>query len=382
MYNIVNFNDMTDISDNGMADVSLPLIGITHGDMNGVGYEVILKAFEDPMMFELCTPVLYGSSRVLNQYRKLLGVSQPQYNVIGSAADARAGVLNVVNVTDDEAKAEPGVNSPAAGVAAVAALECAVADLKSGEIDALVTAPINKSNVQGENFDFAGHTEYLESALAEDGERAMMILCTDSIRIALVTTHLPLREVSEAITVDGVRDGVLRLAESLTRDFGVHAPRVAVLSLNPHSGDSGLLGSEESEVIVPAIEQAQAKGVCVFGPYAADGFFGSGAYRHFDGVLAMYHDQGLAPFKALCMDDGVNFTAGLDYVRTSPDHGTGYDIAGKGEASAASMRSAIYRAIDVVRNRERHLEATRNPLRRHYHDKGKDNVVLDLTKEN
>ncbi len=378
---------MTDTSDNNevltsKVDDNLPLIGITHGDMNGVGYEVILKAFEDPMMFELCTPVLYGSSRVLNQYRKMPGIPPVPYNVIASADDARDGVLNVVNVTDDDLKAEPGTSTAEAGALAVAALDRAVADLREGLTDALVTAPINKANVQSDKFAFAGHTEYLESALSENGERAMMILCTDTLRIALVTTHLPLREVSDAITVDAVCDGIVRLAGSLTRDFGVHAPRVAVLALNPHSGDGGLLGREESEVIVPAINRAKERGVCVFGPYAADGFFGSGAYSRFDGILAMYHDQGLAPFKALCMDDGVNFTAGLNYVRTSPDHGTGYDIAGKGEASAASMRSAIYRAIDVVRNRERHAEATRNPLRRHYHDKGKDNVVLDLTKDN
>lgn len=361
----------------------IPRIGITHGDINGIGYEVILKAFEDPMMLELCTPVLYGSVKIAAQYRKLLGLQPVQLNIIDSADDAREGAFNVVNVVSDELRAEPGVSTQAAGEAAVAALDAAVTALRAGDIDALVTAPINKANVQSDTFSFAGHTQYLETALTDDDNpgHAMMILCDDNMRIALATTHLPIKDIAGAITTESLVEQITELSNTLTRDFAINSPRIAVLALNPHAGDSGLLGTEEQQVIIPAIRQAYDNRICVFGPYSADGFFGSGAYRRFDGILAMYHDQGLAPFKALCMDNGVNYTAGLPYVRTSPDHGTGYDIAGQNIASPDSMRAAIYRAIDIIRNRRRHAIITRNPLRRVYHDKSKDNVVLDLTRD-
>lgn len=359
----------------------IPRIGITHGDINGIGYEVILKSFDNPMMFELCTPVIYGSAKIAAQYRKMLELPQIQHNIIAGADDAKEGVLNFINVVPEELRAEPGHSTREAGEAAVAALEAAVADLRDGALDALVTAPINKANVQSETFHFTGHTEYLESVFADPDNpaKAMMILCDDNMRIALATTHLPVREVADALSTEALAGQIAALAATLTSDFAIDTPRIAVLALNPHAGDNGLLGTEEQQVIAPAIRQAQAGRISVFGPYSADGFFGSGAYRHFDGILAMYHDQGLAPFKALCMDNGVNYTAGLPHVRTSPDHGTGYDIAGRGEASPDSMRAAIYRAIDIVRNRRRHAIITRNPLRRVYHDKSKDNVVLDLT---
>ncbi|MBJ2183351.1 MAG: 4-hydroxythreonine-4-phosphate dehydrogenase PdxA [Muribaculaceae bacterium] len=356
-------------------------VGITHGDINGIGYEVILKTLDDARLLEMCTPVVYGSAKIAAFYRKALDMQPMQLNQATSAADARDGVVNVINVVGEDVKVEPGVESPAAGEAAFAALERATADLREGLIDVLVTAPINKHSIQSPSFTFPGHTEYLEATLGEEGDRALMVMCSDDMRVALVTTHLPLSRVPGAVTREAILEKLRVFSRSLVRDFGVHAPRIAVLSLNPHAGEGGLLGTEEQEVIAPAIEEARSKKILAFGPYAADGFFGSGLYHRFDGILAMYHDQGLAPFKALAMEAGVNFTAGLPYVRTSPDHGTGYDIAGKGEASEQSMRSAIFSAIDIYRNRMREDAATANPLRRQYYSKGNDNVVLDLTKD-
>ncbi len=350
-------------------DNNMIKVGITHGDFNGIGYEVILKAFDDPRMLELCTPVIYGSAKIASFYRKGIELQQPQqFCQVADASEARDGACNIVNVIGEEAKVEPGQSTEEAGKAAFAALERAVADLREGKIDALVTAPINKRNIQSELFHFPGHTEYLEASAA-DGSKALMVLCNDTVRVALVTTHLPVAKVAEAVTKEVVLEKLRLFDRSLTEDFGVHKPRIAVLALNPHSGDSGLIGNEEQETIIPAIEDARKEKIHAFGPYAADGFFGSGLFGRFDGVLAMYHDQGLAPFKALAMDEGVNFTAGLPWVRTSPDHGTGYDIAGQGKASEASMRSALYMAIDVLRNRRNHAEATADPLKRQAQEK-------------
>lgn len=355
-------------------------IGITHGDINGIGYEVIIKALEDQRMTELCTPVIYGSAKIASYYRK--GADLPQFNMvqIQSPEETRDGEVNIINVVPEDTKIEPGVASKTAGEAAFAALERAVTDLRAGNIDVLVTAPINKDTIHSDTFHFPGHTEYLEASLG-DGDKSLMVLCTDEIRVALVTTHLPIAKVAAAITKDAIKEklGIFNL--SLKRDFAIEAPRIAVLSLNPHSGENGLLGNEEKEIISPAIEEVRQDKILAFGPYAADGFFGSDAYTKFDGILAMYHDQGLAPFKTLAMEYGVNFTAGLPFVRTSPDHGTGFDIAGKGMASPESMRQAIYMAIDVYRNRINYSRARRNPLRKQYFEKGKDNVVLDLTKD-
>lgn len=355
-------------------------VGITHGDINGVGYETILKVLEDERMLELFTPVVYGSAKIAAGYRKSLGIDNVTFNQIESAADARDDANNIVNVVPEDVRAEPGQPSEEAGRAALAALERAVADLEAGDIDVLVTAPINKANIQSENFKFPGHTEYLESK-SPNGARALMILCNDQLRVALVTTHLPVSKIAEAITKEEIVSKLESFNRSLTRDFGIRAPRIAVLSLNPHAGDDGLLGDEEKNIISPAIAEARDRRILAFGPYAADGFFGAGRFVKFDGILAMYHDQGLAPFKALATDTGINFTAGLPFIRTSPDHGTGYDIAGRGEASPESMRSAIYAAIDIYRNRQRDDEAFRSPLRRLYHEKGSDNVVLDLSGE-
>lgn len=339
-------------------------IGLTHGDTNGIGYEVILKVLEDARLADLCTIVVYGSAKAAAFYRKAMDLPQVQLNRVDSAADARDGVFNIVNVVGEDLKIDPGMATEAGGLAALAALEAAVADLKSGDIDVLVTAPINKKSIQSPDFHFPGHTEYLQSRLGEEGDEALMIMCAGDVRIALATAHTPLAQVAEAITAELLEAKLEKFDASLRRDFGVPTPRIAVLSLNPHAGEEGLLGEEEDKVISPAIESVREKKILAFGPYASDGFFGSGAYKRFDGILAMYHDQGLTPFKTLAMDSVVNFTAGLPYVRTSPYHGTGYDIAGKNEASPDSLRSAIYAAIDIFRNRRNHDEAYRNPLKK------------------
>ena len=354
-------------------------IGITQGDTNGVGYEVIMKCFTSNDILELCAPIIYGSSKILNYHRKALGVQTTQINVTRNAGSIKEHQLNLVDLDVDDVKVELGQPSKAAGKAAFDALEAAVSDLKRGVIDVLVTAPINKDNIHSDHFPFPGHTEYLETSVGE-GEKALMIMCSDSLRVALATTHMPLSRVAQSITKEGLVEKLTIFNSALQRDFNVQKPRIAVLSLNPHAGDNGLLGNEEKEVIMPAINEARDAGVVCFGPYAADGFFGGGNYRRFDGVLAMYHDQGLVPFKTIAMDEGVNVTAGLSIVRTSPDHGSGYDIAGQGVASEKSMRQAIFTAIDIFRNRLRWDEMYSNPLKKQYFDKGKDNVVLDLTK--
>ena len=353
-------------------------IGITQGDINGVGYEVIIKTLEDTRMLELFTPVIYGSAKIAHFYCKAIGMANIQLNQIADPDEALDGAINIINVVDEDVKPVPGELSAEAGNAAFAALIRAVADAKERKIDAIVTAPISKNSIQSDDFAFPGHTEYLAD---QTGAAPLMILFDRNVRIALVTTHLPVGKIAEAITVDTVVDKIKLLNNALVADFGIVKPRVAVLSLNPHAGEEGLLGSEENEVIIPAIAKAADERINCFGPYAADGFFGSGQYAKFDGVLAMYHDQGLAPFKTIAMDRGVNYTAGLPIVRTSPDHGTAFDIAGKGLASETSMREAIYAAIDIVRNRRLHADRTRNPLRRQYFDKSKDNVVLDLSKD-
>ena len=355
-------------------------VGITHGDINGIGYEVILKALEDSRMLEICTPVIYGSAKIAAYYRKQLELPHFAMSQIEKASEARDNVCNIINIVGEDTAIEPGKSTQIAGKAAFLALEKATLDLRNGDIDALVTAPINKDNIQSDTFKFPGHTEYLETTLG-DGNKALMILCNEDVRVALVTTHLPLAQIPAAITKEAILEKLETFNHSLKNDFGIDYPRIAVLSLNPHAGENGLLGKEEQEVITPAIEQGRENKIQCYGPYAADGLFGSGLYSKFDGILAMYHDQGLAPFKTIAMESGVNFTAGLQYVRTSPDHGTGYDIAGKGVASENSLRQAIYHAIDVVRCRRNEAYIHRHPLRKQYFDRGKDNVVLDLTKD-
>lgn len=345
-------------------------VAITHGDTNGIGYEIIFKTFAEPAMLELCTPIIYGSPKVAAYHRNALGI-QANFTIINSVEEAVDGKINMIATFDDDVKVEIGQPSKEAGMAALKALDRAMADFKSGGYDVLVTAPINKNDIQSDNFHFCGHTEYIEEKVG-DGQKALMILAGDSLRVALVTTHLPISQVAQAITTDAIVEKATIFNASLRRDFGVSSPRIAILSLNPHAGDGGVIGNEEDTVIRPAIEQLSANGIDVFGPFAADGFFGHGAYDAFDGVLAMYHDQGLAPFKTIVGDEGVNITAGLPIVRTSPDHGTAYDIAGRGVADETSMRKAIYRAIDIFRNRRNYDEPLQNPLKKLYHERRDD----------
>jgi 4-hydroxythreonine-4-phosphate dehydrogenase len=345
-------------------------VAITQGDTNGVGCEVILKTFADPAMFEICTPIVYGSPKVIAYHKKALNIDM-NYSIINRVEEARDGRLNVLTCFDEEVKIELGQPSGEAGKAAFKALDRAMADYQAGLYDVLVTAPINKATIQSPNFHFPGHTEYIESK-AGNGDKALMILMNENLRVALVTTHLPIKDISKAITKEAIIEKAVIFQKSLKRDFRISSPRIAVLSLNPHAGDNGLLGTEEKEVIVPAIEELEKQGVQAFGPYAADGFFGSNTYDYFDGVLAMYHDQGLAPFKTIALDSGVNYTAGLPIIRTSPDHGTAYDIAGQGKADENSFRQAIYTAIDVFRNRQNYDEPLQNPLPKLFHEKRDD----------
>ena len=345
-------------------------VAITQGDTNGVGYEVILKVFSDPNILELCTPIIYGSPKIASYHRKALNLEVP-YTIINHAEEARDGRVNLLACFDDEIKIEMGQPSQEAGAAALKALDRAMTDYRSELYDVLVTAPINKATIQSPGFHFPGHTEYIETSVGE-GEKALMILMNETLRVALVTTHLPIKDIAKAITKEGIIEKATIFHKALKRDFRISSPRIAVLSLNPHAGDNGLLGSEEKDIILPAIEELADKGIQAFGPFAADGFFGSGAYDHFDGVLAMYHDQGLAPFKTIALESGVNYTAGLPIVRTSPDHGTAYDIAGKGIADENSMRQAIFTAIDVFRNRKFYDEPLQNPLPKLFHEKRED----------
>ena len=353
-------------------------VGITQGDINGVGYEVILKTLSDPHILEICTPVVYGSAKVAAYHRKALDIPAVNFNIVADASMADDNKINLITCVDDEVKVEIGKATAVGGEAAYAALERAAADVEAGTIDVLVTAPINKHAIHSDKFDFPGHTEYLEKRLGR-GRKSLMILLNEVMRVALVTTHLPISQVPGAITKEAILEKLRIFEQSLKQDFCVVKPRIAVLSLNPHAGDDGLLGSEENDIIKPAIQEAIGKGMLCFGPYPSDGFFGTGHFKQFDGVLAMYHDQGLAPFKALAMEDGVNFTAGLPVVRTSPDNGTAYDIAGQNKADEQSFRHALYLALDVYHNRQFHKEISAAPLRKQYFDKSNDKEVLDLT---
>ena len=345
-------------------------VAITQGDTNGVGYEVILKAFADSAILELCTPIIYGSSKIAAYHKKTLNL-ETNFTIINKAEDVRDGRINLLECIDNEVKVELGQPSTEAGQAAFSALDRAMTDYRKGLYDVLVTAPINKATIQSPGFKFPGHTEYIETSLGE-GKKALMILMNDVLRVALVTTHLPIKDIAKAITKEAIIEKATIFHQSLRRDFRISCPRIAVLSLNPHAGDNGLLGAEEKDIIQPAIEQLAENGIQAFGPYPADGFFGSGNFNYFDGVLAMYHDQGLAPFKTIALDNGVNYTAGLPIVRTSPDHGTAYDIAGQGKADENSLRQAIYTAIDIFRNRRNYDEPLQNPLPKLFHEKRED----------
>jgi 4-hydroxythreonine-4-phosphate dehydrogenase len=337
------------------------IAGISHGDINGIGYEVIIKALSDPQVSDLCTPVVYGSPKVAAYHRKALNISNFSFNNIRSIEEAHPRKANMINCLDDNTRVELGKSTTHGGEAALISLEKAVADLLAGKIDVLVTAPIDKHNVQSEQFHFSGHTEYLKSKAGAD--EVLMFMIGETMRIGFATGHVPLSKVPGMITVDLLLKKLRLMNQSLCYDFGIRKPRIAVLGLNPHAGDNTLLGREESDIITPAILQARKEGILAFGPFPCDGFFGAGSFTKFDGILAMYHDQGLTPFKVLSFDSGVNFTAGLPFIRTSPVHGTAFQIAGKGEASENSFRQAVYLACDILKNRQQYAEISRNPLK-------------------
>lgn len=354
-------------------------VGITQGDINGIGYEIIFRTFENSEMFEICTPVVYGSPKLAAYHRKALEIDIT-YNAVENPANIQDGKLNIINCNSDNIIIELGTATKESGEAAYQALERAIKDYQEGIIDLLVTAPINKNTIQSDDFKFPGHTEYLQERLG-GGDKSLMILCSDEVRFAIATSHLPLRDVPEAITPELLEEKITIFDHSLKEDFNIDAPKIAVLSLNPHSGDNGLLGKEEIETIIPTINKMSREGILCYGPFGVDGFMGSGKYKAFDGILAMYHDQGLTPMKLLAMSNGVNFTAGLQAVRTSPAHGVAYDIAGKGCADENSFRQAIYTGIDIFRNRQQYNEARRRPLRKLYFEKRDDSNRLNLQAE-
>ena len=337
------------------------LVGITQGDSNGIGYEVIIKALSDPRILEQFTPVIYGSSKIFSFYRKTIPeIEQMDTNAINNAREAHPKRVNIVNCLPDSAYAEPGQATPESAKAAIACLDRAVEDLKAGEIDVLVTGPINKKAMSGQGFGFPGHTEYIQNAFGV--KDVTMLMVSSRIKVGVVTGHIPLKDVAASITEEKILSKLRLINESLQKDFCIDKPRIAVLSLNPHSGDGGLLGDEDGRIIIPAIKKAVDEGILAFGPFSPDGFFGLSHYENFDATLAMYHDQGLAPFKALSFEDGVNFTAGLPVVRTSPDHGTAFEMAGRDEADPLSMRAAIFTAIDIFRKREQFRQLQENKM--------------------
>lgn len=336
------------------------VVGISHGDINGVSYEVIIKSLMDNRIFDFCIPVVYGSAKVAAYHRKALNIVNFSFNNIRSADEANVKRANIINCLDDNVRVELGKSTNIAGESSLISLENAVKDLKDGKIDVLVTAPINKDNVQSEKFNFPGHTEYLTKE--SESKESLMLMVSENLKVGVVTTHLPLSKVSEAITEEAILSKLKIMNKSLIQDFGIRKPKIAVLGLNPHAGDNGLLGTEEIDIIIPSLKKAKEEGILALGPYPADGFFGSDNFKKFDAILAMYHDQGLTPFKALAFNSGVNYTAGLDFVRTSPGHGTAYEIVGLGQASEISFRNAIYLACDIYRSRSEYKKISKDPL--------------------
>lgn len=336
-------------------------VGITQGDINGIGYEVIIKALQDNRINDFCIPIVYGSPKVAAYHRKSINVENFSFNPIKTVEEASSKRVNLIDVMDENVRVDIGKSTPLGGQGSILSLEAAVADLKAGKIDVVVTAPINKFNVQTDTFSFPGHTEYFAKNFG--GGEALMLMVSDFLKIGVVTGHVPLSKVTSLISKEAILSKLAILNKTLIEDFAIRKPRIAVLGLNPHAGDSGLLGNEEQTIIIPALEEARIKGIMALGPYPADGFFGSEGFSKFDAVLAMFHDQGLIPFKALVFDEGVNYTAGLPIIRTSPAHGTAYEIAGKDEANPNSFRSALYLACDLFKNRKMFKELTANPLK-------------------
>ncbi|RZS96923.1 4-hydroxythreonine-4-phosphate dehydrogenase PdxA [Cecembia calidifontis] len=326
-----------------------PVIGISIGDINGVGPEVTLKALLDNRLQKLITPVIYAHGKIVTFYRKQLELEDFNFMQIKSIDEVHHKKINVINVMDESPEVIPGVETQEAGKMAIASLDAAIKDLKEGKIDGLVTAPLNKNNINTPERKFIGHTEYLTAAF--EVKESLMFLVAEDIRVGLVTGHMPIKQVASNVTAENIKKKLDIMLQSLQADFGIGKPRVAVLGLNPHAGEDGLLGDEEEQIIKPVIREYKDNGHLVFGPYSSDGFFGMMHQKKFDGVLAMYHDQGLIPFKSLAFETGVNFTAGLPVIRTSPDHGTAYNIAGKKIADEGSMRAAILQAYDIIKNR-------------------------------
>jgi len=355
------------------------LIGITHGDLNGIGYEIIIKALSDPRITEILTPVVYGHSKVASYHRKSVDVGEFNFHNIKNPDQALDKKINLINCSDEEVRIELGKSTPIAGKMARIALERAVNDLKRGKIHAVVTAPINKENIQSEDFPFPGHTEYFAANF--NTRDYLMLMVSGNLRIGVVTGHIPLKDVPSKITPALLESRIRILNRSLLRDFGIRKPKIAILGLNPHAGENGLLGDEESKIITPVLKKLQEDGIWAYGPYPSDGFFGSDTYKKFDGILAMYHDQGLIPFKAIAFENGVNYTAGLPIVRTSPDHGTAYDLAGKDQASPSSMLAAIFLAVDIVRNRRVYDEISSDPLPISAEVEGQEDESPDLETE-
>lgn len=343
-------------------------VGITSGDFNGIGYEIIIKALSDQRMCELFTPIVYGTSKAASYHRKTLNISDFNFNIIRKAEQASPKKPNMVNLRDEEVKIDLGIATPESGEMSYQALEAAVEDLKRNHINVLVTAPINKYAIRQAGFEFPGHTEYLASRFEADDY--LMLMVSGKIRIGIVTGHMPLRQVAEKLNKVLLMKKTRTMYDSLVRDFNINKPRIALLGLNPHAGENGMLGDEESTVIRPVVDELNREGMLVYGPFPADGFFGSANYSEFDGILALYHDQGMIPFKTLSFDKGVNFTAGLPIVRTSPAHGTAYDLVGKDLASPDSLREAMYLACDIYRNRVLYEELTSNPLVSEREEKG------------
>lgn len=336
-------------------------LGITHGDFNGIGYEIIIKTLKDPRILDFCTPIVYGTSKLASYHRKAIDVNDFSFNIIRTASSVNPKKANLINMMDEELNVELGKSTSEAGKLAFMALEQATDDIIHNNIDVLVTAPINKKNIQQKDFDFPGHTEYLANKFNSKNE--LMIMCSGGLRVGIATGHVPISKVAELISQELIYKKIKILNASLIKDFGIRKPKIAVLGLNPHAGDNGVLGEEEEKIISPAIKIASEENILAYGPYSSDGFFGSSQFRKFDGIIAMYHDQGLIPFKLLAFDNGVNYTAGLPFVRTSPGHGTAYDLAGENTASPDSFRSALFLALEIYKNRRLLEDISANPLK-------------------
>lgn len=339
-----------------------PVIGVTCGDVNGIGIELIIKTFSDSRIIELCTPVIFASNKVINFYRKTVPDSNFSFYHTRDISRLNSKQVNIFNCWDEDVNITPGQLTETGGQYAVLSLQTATELLKDKKIDGLVTAPIHKSNVQSQSFSYTGHTPYLQAVF--NVPDVVMMLCATNMRVALVTEHLPISAVAQQITKEHILSKLQIMQTSLQKDFGIGRPRIAVLGLNPHSGDEGLVGDEEIKIIKPAIRQAKDNNILAFGPYSADAFFARGHFTKFDAVLAMYHDQGLIPFKSLAIGEGVNYTAGLEGVRTSPDHGVAFDIAGKGVADPSSFLHAVYFCMDVIRQRQEYDEQRINPIKK------------------